>query len=95
MAHGIVCSAYGVMKGYDAQGVCKERHPFVLFDCTQQTAQPRALFRGMSPPLVGGAFETGINYAVYSSVLRYLSQVCACGMCVRYDAPQHEDAATT
>ena len=31
--------------------------------------QARALYRGMSPQLVGGAIETGVNYAVYQAML--------------------------
>jgi hypothetical protein len=34
--------------------------------------QPRSLYRGMSPQLVGGALETGVNYAVYQAMLRRL-----------------------
>lgn len=41
--------------------------------CMTCQPQPPALFRGLSPPLVGGAIETGINYAVYASILRTLS----------------------
>lgn len=31
--------------------------------------QVGALYRGMSPQLVGGALETGVNYAVYQAML--------------------------
>lgn len=34
------------------------------------------LYRGMSPQLVGGALETGVNYAVYQAMLK-LTQVHA------------------
>lgn len=46
-----------------------------------QPQQPRALFRGLSPPLIGGAVETGINYAVYASVLGHISvcRLCSSG----------------
>lgn len=36
--------------------------------------QVRSLYRGMSPQLVGGALETGVNYAVYQAMLN-LTQV--------------------
>lgn len=29
------------------------------------------LYRGMSPQLVGGALETGVNYAVYQAMLKW------------------------
>jgi solute carrier family 25 (mitochondrial carnitine/acylcarnitine transporter), member 20/29 len=36
------------------------------------TLQTRGFYRGLSPPLVGGALETGINYLVYSRLLAFL-----------------------
>jgi hypothetical protein len=32
----------------------------------------RGLYKGLTPPLIGGAVETGINYAVYTRLLRLL-----------------------
>lgn len=58
------------------EGVCALRHACAKH---HHQPQPRTLFRGLSPPLVGGAVETGINYAVYAASLRVLS--------VRHQAP--------
>ena len=38
------------------------------------SVQVRAFFFGASVPLIGGAFECGINYLVYSSALQALSR---------------------
>lgn len=40
--------------------------------------QARMLYRGMSPQLVGGALETGVNYAVYQAMLKLTQVCCAC-----------------
>lgn len=34
--------------------------------------QVRGLYRGLTPPLIGGAFETGVNYLVYCRALKFL-----------------------
>ncbi|KAK9819709.1 hypothetical protein WJX72_001523 [[Myrmecia] bisecta] len=41
----------------------------------------RGLYRGLSAPLIGGALETGINYAVYTHTVRLLRD--------KYNAPSH------
>ncbi|KAL4421304.1 hypothetical protein ABPG75_010595 [Micractinium tetrahymenae] len=38
-----------------------------------------ALYRGMSPQLVGGALETGVNYAVYQAMLGWTQRSAAAG----------------
>lgn len=41
------------------------------WDCFRKIVRnegPRALFRGLLPPVLGGAAETGVNYVVYNSV---------------------------
>ena len=38
-----------------------------------RTEGVRGLYRGLTPPLVGGAAETGVNYLVYGRLLRELS----------------------
>lgn len=32
--------------------------------------QVRGLYRGLTPPLIGGAVETGVNYAVFQAMLQ-------------------------
>ncbi|KAL4424570.1 hypothetical protein ABPG77_009154 [Micractinium sp. CCAP 211/92] len=39
----------------------------------------RALYRGMSPQLVGGALETGVNYAAYQAMLGWTQRSAAAG----------------
>ncbi|PSC76045.1 mitochondrial arginine transporter BAC1 isoform X1 [Micractinium conductrix] len=39
----------------------------------------RALYRGMSPQLVGGAVETGVNYAAYQAMLTWTQSPAAAG----------------
>lgn len=41
--------------------------------------QVRALYRGMSPQLVGGALETGVNYAAYQAMLGWTQRSAAAG----------------
>lgn len=46
-----------------------------MVDCFRkivQTEGVRGLYCGLTPPLVGGAAETGVNYLVYSRVLSAL-----------------------
>lgn len=46
--------------------------PFHCFTQIVRKEGARALFRGMTSPVLGGAVETGVNYMVYSSTLRWL-----------------------
>lgn len=39
----------------------------------------RALYRGMSPQLVGGALETGVNYAAYQAMLSWTQRDTSAG----------------
>lgn len=46
--------------------------PSVATPPSPAPAQVTSLYRGMSPQLVGGALETGVNYAVYQAALAAL-----------------------
>lgn len=58
-------------------------------------SQARGLFRGLTPPLIGGALETGVNYLVYCRVLAALkqqysstkSQLGDCGVHTTWELP--------
>jgi hypothetical protein len=53
--------------------VCPYSGPWHCFTSIVRQEGAASLFRGLSAPLVGGAIETGINYAVYVSTLRRLT----------------------
>ncbi|GAB4822826.1 hypothetical protein N2152v2_009872 [Parachlorella kessleri] len=46
------------------------RGPWDAFITILRAEGVRGLYRGLTPPLIGGAVETGVNYAVYQAMLQ-------------------------
>ncbi|CAL5229862.1 g13273 [Coccomyxa viridis] len=78
---GAIAGSANVLSGY-AFDTCKVRlqasppstyrNAWHCFRSILQYEGVRGMYRGVSAPLIGGALETGVNYAVYTYMLRTL-----------------------
>ena len=52
--------------------LCPYNGPWQCFTSILRQEGVRGLYRGLSSPLIGGALETGVNYAVFQRTLKLL-----------------------